>query len=240
MEIYLCDDNLIELAELKRLTDCIANETDRIYTCTTGESLVQMLENGDTANACVICDIELTQPGAGIRLAQELNHRYPQMPVGFCTGHPNYAKDLWNADFCSFLTKPVEVDALKHTLEKARKLLEKDFFTVTNRSGIRRIAKRDIRYIERRGRTSLFYLGSNEVPISTTETLEQLYRQLDSRAFFKIHRSYLVNLDHIARIHSGELTLYGVNIILTVSRPWQKKLIQALADHEGAKKDEPV
>lgn len=240
MDIYLCDDNLVQLAELKRMIDESVSETDRVYTCTNGKALLQMLSDGDTENACVISDIELEQDGEGLRLAREINQYYPRIPIILCTAYLHYAKELWDVDLSSFLSKPIGSDALRHTLEKARRLLERDVLSVTYRGNLCRVIKRDIRYIERKGRTSFLYLAASDPPVQTGEVLDQLYKRLDSRAFCKIHRGYLINLEYVEHVRGEELKLRGVDIILTVSRSWRKHFIQALADYEGAKWNESV
>lgn len=240
MVIYICDDDLTQLAELKRLTISITYETDQVYTCTTSNELLQLLSKSDPTNACVISDIKLIEGDDGIYLTRKINLRYPQIPVILCTAYLNYVKDIWNANLCSLLTKPVKTDALRHTLEKARKTISKDIISVTNKGGIQRIYKRDIRYIERKCRTSFLYLAPSVAPILTSENLDQLHRRLDFCAFCKIHRSYIVNLYYVKRISGGELMLDGIDIILTVSRSMHRKLLQALADYEGANSYESV
>ena len=59
--------------------------------------------------------------------------------------------------------------------------------------------------------------------------LEELERRLDGR-FFKCHRSYLVNLDHVRGCQDGQVRLTG-GALVPVSRLRRQELTQALLRH---------
>lgn len=95
------------------------------------------------------------------------------------------------------------------------------------------IKSADVLWIEAQG-DFIKVQASGKVQL-VRETLQSMERKLDAAKFLRIHRSYIVNLDHVRKV---ELGLYGDYVVtvsdgskLRMSRNYRSKL-KALTQHE--------
>lgn len=82
----------------------------------------------------------------------------------------------------------------------------------------------DIIYLKADSNTTDFYLKSGKI-ISAFKTLKH-YEQLLPFYFFRIHHSYLINIDYVSRINLGKSSCYLDNneIILPFSRTYKDNI----------------
>ena len=82
----------------------------------------------------------------------------------------------------------------------------------------------DIIYLKADNNTTDFYL-KNEKVISAFKTLKH-YEQLLPFYFFRIHHSYLINIDYVSRINLGKCNCYLDNneIIVPFSRTYKDNI----------------
>jgi two-component system LytT family response regulator len=133
--------------------------------------------------------------------------------VIFVTGHDEYAKPAFDVHAVDFLVKPLAQKRFDEALGQARSWLskrEKEESQHRANSGYRKrlgfksggriffLPTDKIEWIEAEGRhVRLHFEGKSPLlrePISTLEA------QLDPDKFLPIHRSYIVNIDHIREI----------------------------------------
>ncbi|MEO1013342.1 MAG: DNA-binding response regulator [Bacteroidota bacterium] len=151
----------------------------------------------------IFLDIEMPQLD-GLSFLKALKN--PPL-VLITTAHRNFALDGFELDVVDYLLKPIPLDRLMQAITKVRRLLQLEengkerenggasyIFVKSDRENVR-IDLEDIKYVE-----SL----KNHVKIVTAQkthitmvSIGEMESRLPIDAFIRIHRSFLVNLDHI-------------------------------------------
>ena len=74
---------------------------------------------------------------------------------------------------------------------------------IKNKDGISIIGMEEILLIQREDRITAIYTKSNRY--TTSESLADIYKKLDVDIFFRSHKSYIVNLTMIHKIHNNRV-----------------------------------
>lgn len=197
MRIALCDDEPYENENLTRLIRDYAAAHDfdiATQAFTSGKALLQA-EKYDL----YFLDFMMEEMD-GIELAHALKKKYNNaVTICFLTGYDNIAERIINERVYAdgFLRKPVEPDRLFEKLDQFYKM---SFF---NRLQLKRdgsydtVYTQDILFVQAADKKSLIYFHDRcvEYPILLSE-LETKY--LPPELFCRVHRSYVVNMMHIA------------------------------------------
>ncbi len=161
----------------------------------------------------------------------------PQAEVIFTTAYSQYAIEGYDLDVTDYLLKPVEFPRFYKATQKAIKQIELNqvhkqksipetgFIMLKVDKKLVRIKINDIIYVQSDWNYVHVYTAKKRyVVLSSMKSIETT---LNTRNFFRIHRSYLINLKHFEYIEGNMVKLHGVNPI-PVSRNIKDKLIKLL------------
>lgn len=170
----------------------------------------------------VFLDIEM--PGySGLELYDFLNEDEFNFEVIFTTAYQEYALDAFRLAAIDYLLKPIQFNQLKEAVDRFEaqhinktamqqlQLIQKHLanpqhqeICVSTTEGKYYIAFQDLMYLEADGSYTNFYL-SNGKRITASRRIKHFEETLikDSR-FLRVHRSYLVNKQHVERFKKGE------------------------------------
>lgn len=196
----------------------------------------------------------------GLTLAQKLLEQDPNLLIVFATAFDQHAIQAFEVNAVDYLLKPFDEERVSKTVERIRERLKNPKSTfqngnlnlnaalfellkssqnpkvsklaVQNEEGIFLINPRDILYIYRENR-DVFIQTLNKV-YSTKYTLQTLEEKLASYPFFRVHRSYIVNLKYVQELipwFNGAYTIILSDEKRTevpVSRAYSKPLKDAL------------
>ena len=144
--------------------------------------------------------------------------------VVFVTAFDHYAIKAIKFSAFDFLLKPVDTDELKATVERLQKrksksnMLEKNRqllqnlqtpekaisrITLNTNDGIHIIPLNQIIYLEADGQYTHFYLKDGGKKLSSLN-LREYEELLEEPAFFRAHRSFIINMNEIKIYHRGE------------------------------------
>ncbi|MBU9710207.1 LytR/AlgR family response regulator transcription factor [Evansella tamaricis] len=144
-----------------------------------------------------------------IRLTKKI---CPHIKSIFITGYGEFAVEAFNLAAVDFLMKPINQERLYEALVKTVHLirLENDhknaIFPSNNRLVIKRgrsvfyIPVHSIYFIEKAGKLTLIHSKSGL--FETGDSLDSLESTISNRTFFRSHRSYIVNTDHILQVET--------------------------------------
>lgn len=176
----------------------------------------------------------------GLTLAKALQRMQPAPLVVFVTAHESYAVDAFGLGATDYLLKPVRLERLQITLkrllaESARVLpagheLEEshvhgvieDRLAVVNKGSILLLPIGEIRIVIAGDDQVLVRTASGQY--GTRLSMAELEERLSKHGFLRVHRRFLVNLNHITTIDgffNGTylLKLNGIpDLVVTVSR----------------------
>jgi two-component system, LytTR family, response regulator len=158
----------------------------------------------------VFLDIQMPDI-SGLQLARSMDRREPL--IIFTTAYAKYAVDGFAIDAVDYLLKPFEFSRFQDAVNKAfsyKNLLEKvgtstesAIFVKSDYQNVR-IPTDDILYIEGFDDYIRIHLVSGK-SVYTLMSLKSVLEKLPEQAFLRIHRSYIVAVKRIQRIHNQQI-----------------------------------
>jgi len=162
---------------------------------------------------CLFLDIEMPTMD-GFQFIQKLQNK--EVAVVITTAYNQYAIKALKNEAIDYLLKPIDSDDLKETIVKIRKHqarnltaenLERILLRHNANSSHRKITLNtdgkllflendDILYAESDGNYSTIYLADGQ-KIVLTKKLKEVGEMLPAETFFRIHNSYIINLNKI-------------------------------------------
>lgn len=194
IRIAVCEDEQILLEQLTDDIKNILNKHSVIYS-------VKAYANGNALLAhkefdILFLDIAM-QPITGLELAKRLRARGDESKMVFITAHRQYAIDAYDVQAFHYLIKPVDLKKLEAILLKLCSLLKGEYdqaLSVCQGTMRRRIPFEQILYLEVINRK--IYLHKNNESVPFYGKLNEIEPMLPD-SFFRCHRSYIVNFDHV-------------------------------------------
>lgn len=168
-----------------------------------------------------VCVLDVEMPGmSGVECARVIQDTNPMTVLIFATAHEEYMGDAFSVYAFDYLLKPFKLERAQQTLERVRRLLRQGArdepalaapaprarsgrIMLKHRDGVSLINLNDILLIQREQRATVIY-ASDGARYVTGDTLSELEERLDPELFFRCHKSYIVNLNHIE-----DITPYG-------------------------------
>ena len=191
-----------------------------------GYALLKSSEEFDV----IFLDIQMERPD-GMETARLLRQRDNHSLLVFVTVLKECVFDAFQVEAYDYLLKPLDSARFRRTMDRALGWLERDAaknLVIQRGSGCQVILLSDILYCEVLGR-KIYLHKKDGMVVDYYDRLEDLEQRVDSR-FFKCHRSYLVNLDHVGGCQDGQVLLQNGERI-PVSRLRERELTQALLRH---------
>jgi len=212
IRVMIAEDEFMARKELLYL---LKNEKGIILTshAETGEQLIELYSQHKPD--VIFLDVEM--PGlTGIEAARYImKQEFEKMPLFvFTTAYDEYAMDAFEVEAVDYLLKPYDETRFRRTMSRVRKSLE-------NRSNSSNPIEKKVQATTSKlliddgermvvvSPESIYYAVPNKpfLEIHTEDkvimsrmTLQELEDQLMGHSFFRAHRSYLVNLDHVLEI----------------------------------------
>lgn len=163
--------------------------------------------------------LDINMPGkSGFEVLDDLRKIRPVNPyIVFTTAYDEYAIKAFEYAAFDYLLKPIEPQRLNETLlrciagKKSGHMQRADLLLDSYRklifrniSGIVFIDPAEVIYIEAEGNYSVFHLNGNRTEIVTL-LLGKLEDQLKQDHFFRISRSFIINLDYLKKVNTRQL-----------------------------------
>ncbi len=179
----------------------------------------------------ILLDIEMPEMD-GMTAARRIREVDSEVVILFITNMGQYAIRGYEVEALDFLLKPVSYFAFSLKLDKAlvhARSRQTKSLMVPQGDGLRRLAVRDICYIE---------VSLHRLHIHTTDgvylvpgSLNDIEGQLAGEPFARCNKGYLVGLRHV-KLVKGDTVLVGGDELL-ISRRKKKEFLQAVTDYYG-------
>lgn len=203
LKVGIVDD---EYLARQTLVNYIARYCKNVEVLFTAANLNQaLLEIEQHQPNAVFLDIEM--PGAsGMEIADYLAEDQRPMVV-FTTAYADYAVDAFGIKAVDYLLKPIEVARLKQAIDRLREQQkqrspQQTSLNISTLNGSKLVPFEEILYLKADGSyTELHTLSGEKLVIS--KKLFELEEQLSAEQFVRVHRSYLVNMQHVTEYVGG-------------------------------------
>ena len=212
MSVYtvaICEDERATCMEVCRMCDDILTQADiphRIRAFSSATELDACLRSGKASFDLLVLDIAM-QGKSGMELARELRQRKDRVSIIFVTGCEEYLEEGYEVQPVHFLLKPVNRTRLEKALLTDWELNHAPR-SITLQSGNHslRLSLPDILYVETapKHNVRVATVGKAHLFPASLASIEQA---LPADHFVRCHKSYLVNLDHIAQMGASTMTL---------------------------------
>ena len=159
---------------------------------------------------------------SGIELAKKLKN---PPKIIFTTAYSEYAIEGYKVSAVDYLLKPIEYDDFLSASVKAEDLVKKDNLLKTElkktgdylfiKSGLKhiRINFNDIKFIESQKEYISINLVNGE-PVKALIRLKNIEEILPKANFMRIHRSFIVNLNHIITVERNRIIYSNKEFII--------------------------
>lgn len=173
----------------------------------------------------VLLDIQMPDI-SGIELLDTLRNNAPKIIL--TTAYTKYAMQSFDYDqVVDYLHKPIRLTRFIKAIERLKKilLLEKEFsanptvqapdqavnsqtnfMSLKDNKVIYKISYIDIQYIQSWGNYLKFFLKDQDIKI-VRKTIKAVESELPASQFLRIHKSYIVNINHIASMEGNQIKL---------------------------------
>ncbi|UTJ05346.1 LytR/AlgR family response regulator transcription factor [Arcobacter roscoffensis] len=233
MKILIVDDENLAISRLKRLLNDEGLEDITTFT-DPHEALKQCTK---TKYDAVFLDISMPEI-TGLELANRILELEPKTFVVFQTAYDEYALEAYKNGGMGYLLKPIDTDSLKEVLKKIETYIQ----TTTEKLEEKKIIAKRGDKIYLIDLDDIYYIRADldEVIIKIKETdayvrkkIGDLEKLLSNKNFFRIHRSYIVNVDKIKSMQSVEqsklqISFDGIDEVVTSSKDGAKEFREYL------------
>lgn len=199
MRIALCDNETRFIDSFSEIfTPMLAGED--IFKCyQNGMELLD--DNARHPYDLLFLDVEM--PGLnGLDVGSELKSFREQSHIVFVTKHPEFALAAFDLRAFHYLIKPVSSSKLKGCVDEARQRVyssNKEVFPFTTKLGIQYIPVDEIVFIESYW-PDIYIQTFSDTHVSRN-SLKSAETLLENKGFFRIHKSYLINLNHVCIVN---------------------------------------
>ncbi len=243
------DDEPRGLTSLQKLLEINCPEVNVMQCCSTADEAKKAI----AAIGPDLVFLDIAMPGKnGFELLQELPAI--DFEIIFVTAHDNFTTQALHLSAVDYLLKPVDEDLLTDAVRRAAKRIgekagkqqietfmhnvalqgapQKLKLCIPSMKGFQVVDIQDIIYCEASSNYTNFHFANRSL-ICASKPIHEYETILEDAGFVRIHKSYLVNLDHITEYLRGE----GGSVLLSggqeieVSRRKKELLMQRMKEH---------
>lgn len=230
LRIAICDDDKTLCMQLESMLNEIIEETDETFEICiffSGEALCDLLFNGNHFDI-IFLDIELCEINGvevGRKIRGELNDELTQ--IVYISAKESYAMDLFDVRPLNFLVKPLKREKIESVLKTAKKVLgsSNQYYEYKIGNVNFNVLLKDVLYFESSGRKVKIILKDDATEYYGK--LSEVEEKLKNSDFFFIHKSYLINYNHVIE-YTYEYVKMSNNEILGISQNNRKAVREKL------------
>ncbi|WP_028399838.1 LytR/AlgR family response regulator transcription factor [Ectobacillus panaciterrae] len=239
LKVFVVDDEPLARDELKYLLRR-SKQVEIVGEADCAEDAIQQipLVNPDL----IFLDIQLSED-SGLDIAEKLKGLKDAPAIVFATAYDEYALRAFELNAVDYVLKPFDEERIQQTLEKIaniKQIGERGAVPAAEVSQASRTGKLaiaiedrilliDVEYIvfvgAGEGRTVIKTL---EAEYRTGDTLTLLEKKLPSNMFMRVHRAFLINVNHITEVQPWFNATYNIMMKdgskVPVSRTYTKEL----------------
>ncbi|MFD2552646.1 LytR/AlgR family response regulator transcription factor [Bizionia sediminis] len=212
-DVLIVDDDATSIKILEYMLTTYCNAVGKIYTAkTVDDAIASCLKNHPDI---LLLDIVLGKNETSFSLLESIPNAKAE--VIFITSYKEYAIQAINeSQAVSYILKPVKLPIFIGAMDKAMKKLETKasykntenptaysiFLAIPSANRIEILKPEAIFYLEAQGRYTIFHLAEGRQKIAC-RNIGEYEKQLNPKQFFRIHHSFIVNLNMVTNINKS-------------------------------------
>ena len=206
MNIAVCDD---ESKILEEITAFIEKEfpANRVKAFANGEAFLSAVRADPDAEPDLLL-IDIDMPGmTGMEVAAALTSQKARTLIVFVTAHDELVYDSFKYHPFAFVRKKYLQEELRNVLQDCRKEIESrnKSFVFQNGSQLVNLAQNEILYFE--GQANYLAIHTQAGDYRMRSTMTAVEKELETSGFLRIHKGFLVNLEHVKILKTENLEL---------------------------------
>lgn len=228
--IAVCDDERADKEEIAGMTEEVCSEEQigsDISCFESAETLLDKIKEGNRYDMLLI-DVMMSGMG-GMELAKVLRSENEKAPIVLVSYNREMALQGYEVSAARYLAKPLDKGKLKEAIlycyEQNRKNRE---ILLPMNGSMKKVAPKDIYYIEIVGRKSRIRLEKEEWDVSIS--FGELEKMLSGQGFIRCHQSFLVNCRYVRSFRTSSMELTDGRSV-PVSKHRIKEVRQAFFDY---------
>jgi len=207
MHIAICEDDAANAAENRAILKAYMEQhayTGKISVFTSGEDLLASFSLG--LYDVILLDIYLSGM-SGIDAAKKIRNIDPTCAIIFITSSRDHTAESYSVYGSAYVVKPVSAESMQKALFTCREIFLRNarYIEIRQDRNMMKIPLIKIYYAESHGNYVLFHTSEGE--FRTRATLDEIERQLEGGAFFRCHKSYLINSNHIRKLEGNDIIM---------------------------------
>ncbi|PHR48707.1 MAG: DNA-binding response regulator [Fluviicola sp.] len=243
LRAVIVDDEDLARKNLIMMLETYCPEIDVIGEASDKEEAKSIIESSNPD--VVFLDIRMPSGSEGFELLESLENR--NFLVVFVTAFKDYAIRAFQANAAHYLLKPIDDEDLRSAVDKliatketftqnpgnyeayfnslqnlADRLLrnkETNRIAISHTKGVKIVEEDTIAYLEASGNCTMIYFkdGTRYLDTRTLKVYEEI---LDEKRFYRVHKSYIINMDMIKEYLSedGHIIVLKNDVQLPVAR----------------------
>lgn len=227
LKIAICDDERNICTSLGKNINEYAKGKKFDYSIESFYSADELLKNIALKNILydvIFLDIEMKGIN-GIEFGEILRSdmKDENTKIIYISWENSYAMDLFKVRPFDFLIKPLGVNVICKVLDSVLDFIKRDseLFSYNVQGGAIRIKLKDILFFESASRKIIIHLLKGEKEFYGR--LDDVENEIGRRKFMRIHKSYLINYDHVKKVEYERMTMDDGSI-LSISQKRQTKI----------------
>ena len=228
MNIAICDDVAADAEKIRSYLLAHFKQsgfTGNIHMFESGEALLTNYYPGRFD----VLFLDIYMGGiTGVETAKRIRENDPNCLLVFMTISDSHMRDGFALRAASYIEKPLTPEKLEVAFTQCRNTFMKNarYIEISfARNGLK-IPFPRIMYVEISGRSVFFHTDTDET-LKTQMTMDEVEKQLDSPAFIRCHRSFIVNMNHVEGIQGNDLTMKNGQLV-PIRINGRKEVVSAL------------
>ncbi|MBN2824870.1 MAG: response regulator transcription factor [Campylobacterales bacterium] len=231
MRVMAVDDEALALKRLERLIGEVGIEAIDTF-----NDPLQALQSA-TKNRYDVVFLDISMPNmSGLELANKIIELEPSTFIIFQSAYDEYALEAFASGGIGYLLKPIERNDIQKALEKVAA------FQNTHQSTTKRLLGKRYNKLYLIDIEDIFYIKADldevivrikEADVYVKKKIGELDSLLKNSTFYRVHRSYIVNVDKIKSMESVEqsklqISFNGIDDTVTSSKEGAKEFREYL------------
>ena len=215
MKIVICDDCVKDLQRLERLLQKYRDTAARIHfeveEFTDACRLYERILQGDQADIYLL-DMIMSEKN-GIEIGSLIRQNGGGGVIIYVTTSADFALEAYEVHASRYLLKPVSEEHFFEAMDFAlyyQNAEKNPLFPVKTKNGTLSVPYSKIEYIENYSRMLNVFLadGENIKSIFIRKSFDEEIKEISGdRSFLRIHKSFLINMNHVKKLGQGNIIM---------------------------------